>query len=135
MIIIVDDEDFDGFEAARAIWENKLHSSFIIIMVSSNDKKGNYMKCITMGIDHYLVKPFDVNELRKMIQCSFSYIENAASSIDIDKLKRDLQILVVEDNKMNQNVTIKMLKSLGYSCDIAEDGYDGYLKAKTKNMI
>jgi signal transduction histidine kinase/CheY-like chemotaxis protein len=134
MIIIVDDEDFDGFEAARAIWENKLYSNFIIIMVSSNDKKGNYLKCITMGIDHYMVKPFDVNELCKTIQSSFSYVESSISSIDIDKLKRDLQILVVEDNKMNQNVIIKMLDSLGYSCEIAEDGYEGYVKAKEKKF-
>ncbi|MCK7537888.1 MAG: response regulator [Marinilabiliales bacterium] len=47
-------------------------------------------------------------------------------------IRNDLNILVVEDNKMNQKVIGTMLKSLGYSCDIAEDGYAGYLQAKTR---
>ena len=33
---------------------------------------------------------------------------------------------------MNQNILIHMLKNLGYSSDIAEDGYSGFLKAKEK---
>ena len=34
------------------------HVNFIMLMISSNDKKGNYLKCITLGIDHYLDKAF-----------------------------------------------------------------------------
>ena len=33
---------------------------------------------------------------------------------------------------MNQKVIGTMLKNLGYSFDIADDGYAGYLQAKTK---
>ena len=47
LVIIFDDKEFNGFDAARAIWENKLSGNFIIFMISSNDKKGNYLKCIT----------------------------------------------------------------------------------------
>ena len=132
LIIIVDDEDFDGFEAAKAMWDNKISSGLIISMISSNDKKGNYLKCITMGVDHYLVKPFDMNEFYDTIHSSFNYLENPSAEFDIGRLKKDIQILVVEDNKMNQNIIAKMLQSLGYSCEIAEEGYDGYLKAKGK---
>lgn len=132
LIVIIDDEEFDGFEVARVIWDNKLSANFIIIMVSSSDRKGNYLKCITMGVDHYLVKPFDMNELFNTIHESFTYLENPSSAVDLDKLKKDLQILVVEDNKMNQIILAKMLKSLGYSCEIAEDGYEGFKKAKAK---
>ena len=132
LIIIVDDEDFDGFEAAKAMWDNKISSGLIISMISSNDKKGNYLQCITMGVDHYLVKPFDMNEFYDTIHSSFNYLENPSAEFDIGRLKKDIQILVVEDNKMNQNIIAKMLQSLGYSCEIAEEGYDGYLKAKGK---
>ena len=62
LIIISDDKEFDGFEAAKAIWENKLSSEFIIMLVSSNDKQGNYLKCLTAGVDNYLVKPFDLEK-------------------------------------------------------------------------
>ena len=42
-------------------------------MISSNDKKGNFLKCITMGIDHYLIKPFDISELLIAIKEQFPF--------------------------------------------------------------
>jgi len=132
LIIISDDKDFDGFEAAKAIWENKLSSEFIIMLVSSNDKQGNYLKCLTAGVDNYLVKPFDANELYDAIQSNFPYLENPVLATVGQNLKKDLQILVVEDNKMNQIIIKKMLESLGYTCDVAEEGYEGYEKARSK---
>ncbi len=130
LAVIVDEPDFNGFEVARAIWENNLSGSLILIMISSNDMKGNYMKCITMGIDHYLVKPYNITELAAMIQDSFPYIETGSASGDISDIKSDIRILVVEDNKMNQKVIGTMLKILGYSCDMADDGNEGCMKAK-----
>jgi signal transduction histidine kinase/CheY-like chemotaxis protein len=132
LIVILDGEGFNGFEAARAIWEYNLSGSLLMLMISSNDQKGNYKKCITLGVDHYLVRPFDNNELIGMIQDSFPFIESISSSIDLSNIKADISILIVEDNKMNQKVIGAMLKSLGYSFDIAEDGYAGFLKAKNK---
>jgi signal transduction histidine kinase/CheY-like chemotaxis protein len=133
LVIIFDDEEFNGFDVARAIWENNLSGNIIIMMISSNDMKGNYMKCITMGIDHYLVKPYNVAELAAMIQNSFPYIEPGLSSVDISDIKSDIKILVVEDNKMNQKVIGTMLKILGYSCDMADDGIAGCTKAREKH--
>ena len=133
MVIIFDDEAFNGFEAARDIWKNSLSGKFIMIMISKNDMKGNYMNCITLGIDHYLVKPFDSSDLIKMVKNSFPFIEDTDSSAEIGAVRTDISILVVEDNKMNQKVIGTMLKNLGYECDMADDGYAGYLQAKTRN--
>ena len=132
MIVITDDEDFDGFEVAKALWDNKLALNFVMIMISSNDMKGNYLRSITMGIDHYLVKPFDASEIFNAVQSSFTYVGSLSDSLESVTLKKDLQILVVEDNKMNQKIISKMLGTLGYTCEIAEDGYEGFKKA-TKN--
>lgn len=132
LIVITDDEDFDGFIPAKALWDEKLSPNYLVIMVSSNDKKGNYLSCITMGVDHYIVKPFDNNDFIELLKSSFTRLETSGESIDQDNTGKDLQILIVEDNKMNQNILIHMLKNLGYSSDIAEDGYSGFLKAKEK---
>jgi CheY-like chemotaxis protein len=132
MIIITDDEDFDGFEVARSLWENKLSLNFVMIMVSSNDKKGNYLRCINLGIDHYLVKPFDAGELCKVIQNSFPGVENCADTTGSEVLKKEIHILVVDDNKMNLKTMTKMLEVLGYSPEIAENGHEGYNKAINK---
>ncbi len=132
LLVIFDDEDFNGFEVARVIWENNLYSNLNILLISSNDTKGNYLKCITLGIDHYLVKPFDINELLNVIKISFPDLEDPTASVDIGRVRRDIKILIVEDNKMNQKVIGTMLKSLGYTFDLADDGYAGYLQAKIK---
>lgn len=134
LVILFDDEEFNGFEAARAIWENKLSVNFIMIMISSNDKKGNYLSCITLGIDHYLIKPFDISELVSTIRNSFPYFDHKASLGEIGNVRTDISILIIEDNKMNQNVIGTLLRSLGYSYEIADDGYAGYLLAKTKKF-
>jgi signal transduction histidine kinase/CheY-like chemotaxis protein len=132
LIIITDDEDFDGFEAARSLWEAKLSLKFVMLMVSSNDKKGNYLKCINLGIDHYLVKPFDNAELGKVVEESFPDVTQNDDSKGSENQTKEIQILLVEDNKMNQKIMAKMLGSLGYSFDMAEDGYEGYQKAIAK---
>jgi signal transduction histidine kinase/CheY-like chemotaxis protein len=132
LVIIFDDDEFNGFDAAREIWENKLSANFIMLMISSNDKKGNYLKCITLGIDHYLIKPFDVSELLNIIKNSFPFLEDQSSSIEIGTVRTDIKILIIEDNKMNQNVIGTMLKSLGYSFELSDDGYAGYLMAKAQ---
>jgi CheY-like chemotaxis protein len=132
LVIIFDDDEFNGFDAARGIWENNLSSNFIMMMISSNDIKGNYLNCITLGIDHYLIKPFDVSELLSIIKSSFPFLEEQASSSDIGNVRSDVGILIIEDNKMNQNVIGLLLKSLGYTYDLADDGWAGYLMAKDK---
>ncbi len=132
LVIITDDKDFNGFDVARAIWENNLAGSINLLMISSNDTKGNYLKCTTMGIDNYLVKPFDISELSEIILNSYPFIETELSSADVSNVKSDIRILIVEDNKMNQKVIGTMLKSLGYSFDFADDGYKGFIQAKEK---
>ena len=134
LVIIFDDDEFNGFEAAKAIWENNLSQNFIMFMISTNDKKGNYLNSITLGIDHYLIKPFDVTELLAIIKSSFPFLENETSSIEIGSVRTDVNILIIEDNKMNQKVIGTMLKSLGYSFEVADDGWAGYQVAKNKKF-
>jgi len=131
LVIIFDDSELNGFDVAKKIWENKLSDNFIMLMISSNDKKGNYLNCITMGIDHYLIKPFNISDLQVIINNSFPLLEDP-SSVEITTVRSNLKILVIEDNKMNQKVLGTMLNNMGYYYDFADDGYSGYLQSKIK---
>ncbi len=131
LIVILDDNEFDGFDAAREIWESSLSNHFGLIVVSSNDVKGNLLKCNTMGIDHYLVTPFELEELYNALKELFPQVENAAEPVEGENVSNGLRILIIEDNKMNQKVLGTMLKSMGYSFDFADDGFAGYILAKT----
>ena len=132
LVIIIDDVEFNGFDVARDIWENKLYSEFVIAMISSNDIKGNLVKSITKGIDHYIVKPYDIKDIYDIVKTSFPMIGEFAPSGKRENTNSELRILVVEDNKMNQKVIGTMLKSLGYSFDFADDGFNGLIQAKTR---
>lgn len=132
MIVILDDDEFNGFDAAGQIHEHNLSDHFIIIMISSNDIRGNLVKCSSFGVDHYIVKPYNIKELYGIVKSSFPNVDSGVISNERDRVAKDLRILVVEDNKMNQKVIGTMLKSLGYSFDFADDGFAGLIQAKTR---
>jgi CheY-like chemotaxis protein len=129
LILLFDDEKFDGFSVASSFLENKVSKEFVILMISSNDKKGNYLKCNSMGIDQYLIKPLTGDDLVNAIRLCFPSIE---MSKEIEQNRRNIRILIVDDNPMNRKVLGAMLGKMGYICDIAEDGYTGYLQARAK---
>jgi len=85
-----------------------------------------------MGVDHYIVKPYEIKELYDIIKTNFPKTGTIAPETGKEKTGRDLRILVVEDNKMNQKVIGAMLKSLGYTFDFADDGFAGLIQAKTR---
>lgn len=41
-------------------------------------------------------------------------------------------ILIVDDNKINRIVAQRLLQSIGYSCELAEDGYDAVRKLEQR---
>ncbi|MBI5009058.1 MAG: response regulator [Bacteroidia bacterium] len=103
--------------------------TFNLMLITSDDKRGNFLKCITMGVDQYIIKPFDTSELTEALKSCFPYIDDKSTGIEKEGIRSDLKILVIEDNLMNQKVIGTMLKSLGYHFDIANDGYEGFKQA------
>lgn len=132
LIVIVDEADMNGFEAASAIRENNLADNFIIFLITQEDKKGNFLKCITLGIDHYFIKPYDNTEIIDALKSSFPYIQDEPDPSETGRIKSDLKVLIIEDNLMNQKVIGKMIDSLGYSYDVANDGYEGFVRASNQ---
>jgi signal transduction histidine kinase len=132
LIVIFDDDDFDGLSVAQTIWDNDLSKNFIILLISTRERKGSYIKSINLGVDQYLVKPLAEADLANVIKGSFPFVEEKSDSAALSMIKTDVRILVVEDNKMNQKVISTMLKNIGYSCDIADDGFAGLLQAQSR---
>ena len=127
LIIIFDSDNLDGFEVASNIWENNLSENFIQFLITTKDKKGNHSKCVTMGVDQYLIKPFEITELIQTIKTCFPEIAGKPilpKSVD----KSEMKILIVEDNPMAQKIMESILKFLGYNFETASDGSEAYKK-------
>lgn len=123
LIIIKDKPKHDAFGLALQLKENKISERFPIVLISSNDKPGNYLKCKSLWIDYYLIQPYDTNEVFEILRDTFPNIEDANGVIDqINRIRNNLNILVADDNIINQRVVQSLFKHLGHEVEIASNG-------------
>jgi len=123
MIVIKDKERFEGFGIAQQLKENKITDNFPVVMISSNDQQGNYLKSKNLGVDHYLIKPYDSNEVYSFIKETFTGIKEIQKvTPGLNRIKSNLKILVADDNIINQRVGQTLFKHLGYEIDVAKNG-------------
>ncbi len=123
-LIIKDSAQFDGFKVLNQILDARLTNLFNILLISSNDKNGNYAKSKRLGVDYYLVLPFESSELYNIISDSFVEIDYVTETQKptFTQISKELKILVAEDNLINQKVARTIFKNIGYDIDIAKDG-------------
>ncbi|NQU81924.1 MAG: response regulator [Bacteroidetes bacterium] len=123
LIFIMDTPVFDGFEVARKMNQYELMDYFRVIIISSNDHKGNLIKAKKLGVDHYLIEPFQSSEIFDIIQNNFSQSHLLEKEPQIiEEIEKELNILIAEDNIINQKVVKVLFKNLGYEIDIVSNG-------------
>ena len=133
ILIIRDSSSFNGFKLAEALYDQDLTDEFLIILSSSNDKKGNYVKSRKLGLDYYLIEPCNGSEFFNILQENFPNIRMTPKDTgQLTRLKKDIKILVAEDNIINQKVAQTFFKNLGYEIDIAGNGKVAVEKANQK---
>ena len=135
LIILTDSSMFDGFKVAQKLKEQELINKFLIIMISSNDKIGNFAKSKKLGIDYYLITPYETLEIFNIIQDNFPNIKvDKEKTPKLKKIKTDLDILVAEDNLINQKVAQTIFKNLGYEIEIAQNGEEAIKKVENQHF-
>jgi CheY-like chemotaxis protein/signal transduction histidine kinase len=132
LLILFDDTDSDGFVAAEALQKAGITNEYIVLMFTSRDPKGHYARCVDLGIDHLLVKPFSIDELKGTIAQFFPAISTSLQSDSKTSAKKVPEILVVDDNQLNRKVVGSLLKVLGIMADFAESGEEAIEKVRNK---
>ena|GEM_PF-1210251 len=112
--------DMPGQEAAALAEEiNKYRNELPLVLLSSWGKPSGRFR-------GHLTRPIKPSQLCRLLIKIFSGTkdveESQAPAKDV-KLSA-LRILLAEDNPINQKVTLRMLKKLGYSADIAANGIE-----------
>jgi DNA-binding response OmpR family regulator len=70
-IMLIEDDDIDvmpkinGYEVAKKLIENKSKSK--IIMLSAKAQKTDIEKGLSIGVNYYITKPFDLIKLSNLI--------------------------------------------------------------------
>ena len=82
-------------------------------------------RCRKLGIDYYLIEPFETKEVIDILDDNFPGIEDRQSLEPmINALPTELSILIAEDNLINQKVAQSIFKNIGYEIDIARNGLE-----------
>lgn len=121
----------DGIETSKIIIkDNKLGHTPLIVMVTAYSREEVIHRAEKAGINAFLMKPVNQSLLFDTIMQSFGH--NVSSVTDFRskpgnnaKIMEGLEgskVLLVEDNIMNQQVALEILKGSGLSVDIANNG-------------
>ncbi len=134
MVFINDSLEFDGFKIAKVLFEKGITYKHLFVLFSSNDNIGNFIKAKRLGVDYYLIKPYESSEVFDIIQDNFSTIKSDVKFIPkLNKIKNNISILVAEDNLINQKVAKTIFKNLGYEISIAANGVEAVSMAIEDN--
>ncbi len=137
-------DDMSGFELAHRIKADEKIASARLILLPNVGQRGHGASAKSAGISAYLTKPVRQNQLHDCLLTVLNQTpDEVSASAPITKelitrhsLAEDLarpngRILVTDDNEVNRTVAVTYLKKLGYSADIASNGWEA-LEALSK---
>lgn len=117
-----------GHQLAKAIRSDKnLPQPKIVLIVPVGGSLPDEELAL-LDVTHQLHKPIKRKTLRHSLGIVFDQLpEHDTPTVNIQhtveaRFIGELRILLVEDNYINQQVAVEMLKSMGYTVDVAENG-------------
>jgi signal transduction histidine kinase/CheY-like chemotaxis protein len=120
--------ELDGFSVAKAIKQNPNHSASIIVMLTSAGMRGDAERCRELGINAYLPKPIRRSDLLEAIKMALGSQQRSEKSSPVitrhllRESRRQLKILLAEDNAVNQMLAVRLLAKRGHTVTVAQTG-------------
>jgi CheY-like chemotaxis protein len=120
--------EMDGFALAESIKRNPEWGTATIMMLSSAGQRGDAKRCRELGIAAYLTKPVRQAELLDAILTALGTkpIKEALPALvtrhSLRENSKQLCILLVEDNAVNQKLAARLLEKRGHTVAIAGNG-------------
>ena len=111
--------DLDGLETARLIRQN--YPKLPILFFTAYDWNDIAQEAIEVGVEHFLPKPFFMHTFKEAIQRMMGG-RKRQSIIREDSVVEGMHILVVDDVEVNRMILVKILGTLGATCETAENG-------------
>ena len=125
----------DGVGFLRSFTEQNYITPPEIIIISGYDYDSMHVQSAKFGVKQVLVKPIMPKTLKSLFASmsgrSFDSKQIAAEKEDIHL--QGMQVLLVEDNKTNQQLAIDLLELKGVQVDIANNGQEALNKLIESN--
>ena len=115
----------DGFGLAVQIRRNPDLAQTVLIMISSAGQGGVSARCREMGLAGYLSKPLKQSELFDAIVTALSQEPQEQEQVSPalqPVRRRNLRVLLAEDNPVNQRLVVKLLQKQGHRVVVTSNG-------------
>ncbi len=131
--------EMDGFDVARKIKENPALAGATVMMLSSAGRRGDALRCRELGISAYLTKPIKQSDLLDAIMTALGApsTRNKTPLITnhfIREKRRQLNILLAEDNLVNQRLAVSMLEKWGHSVTVVDNGKAAVKQSESRDF-
>jgi CheY-like chemotaxis protein len=126
--------EMDGFGLVEKLKHDLEYTGATIMMLTSLGQPGDIARCHELGVASYLSKPVSESELLDAI---FKAVgtrrpEEIRRTVKLDpsthEPRRQLRILLVEDNAVNQRLALRLLEKRGHTVIGVQDGLEALAK-------
>jgi signal transduction histidine kinase/DNA-binding response OmpR family regulator len=120
--------EMDGFTLVEKVAQNPRSSDLAVIMLTSAGERGDAARCRKLGIAGYLMKPVSQSDLYDAIVATLGghvgldEHEGPVTVHSIREARRTLRILLAEDNRVNQQLAVRILEKRGHSVVVVGNG-------------
>ncbi len=122
--------DMNGIEVVRRI-RGIIGEEKPIIILTAYDWSDIEDEARKAGVTAFCSKPIFLSELREVLESPFASAHVQAASMEESISFEGKKILLVEDNELNQEIAVEILKEAGFVMDVADDGMVAVEKMKT----
>ncbi len=113
--------NLNGLETARLIRKN-YSDKIPIFLLTAYDWSDIEEEAMEIGINHFMPKPFFMSTFKEAIRRVMGSQKKEQGSYE--DVVRGKHILVVDDIEVNRIILVKILTSLGATCDTASNGQE-----------
>ncbi|KPA13324.1 chemotaxis protein CheY [Candidatus Magnetomorum sp. HK-1] len=127
--------EMDGEKLGEIIKNDPELNNTILIMITSMGHQADKERQMSIGFASYLNKPIKKKQLFKsLLESSGKPVQQLCSeSVEPMINKKDIKILLVEDNPINRIVAKKLLDNLGYQIDSVDNGVKAVTEVSQKD--
>lgn len=134
--------EMDGRDLCARIKKDQFVANTRLILLTSLGQRGDAAWIHEVGFAGYLTKPLRQSQLHDclaMVVGSDSITGPVLPKVLITRhrvveaQKRNIRLLLVEDNQTNQEVALALLKKLGYRVDLANNGFEALTMLEQHN--
>ncbi|MBI2834919.1 MAG: response regulator [Acidobacteria bacterium] len=141
-IVLVDAQmpGMDGFAVAEQVNRRPEPRPSTIMMLASAGELRDAARCRELGVAAHLIKPVTHSQLLDAITkvLGLSGAEAAAEGLGAVRLlprpKRPLHVLVAEDNAVNQELVVHLLKRRGHTTTVVSSGRDALARLEQEKF-